>query len=138
VGKAVAYLNKRTTNRNEIVGGLADVLMCLARSAIEANVSLSKAAANNILKVTSRWPSVRTFTPLFDDTAIAEERLFRKVKITLTEKSLNNRTFVMQQCNGVNIGDRLTDNKSEPDDYRFHDVFHLAYAAILGWSPVTR
>lgn len=24
------------------------------------------------------------------------------------------------------------------DDYRFHDVFHLAYAAILGWSPVLR
>ena len=24
------------------------------------------------------------------------------------------------------------------DDYRFHDVFHLAHAAILGWSPVLR
>jgi MazG C-terminal domain len=24
------------------------------------------------------------------------------------------------------------------DDYRFHDVFHLGYAAILGWSPVLR
>ena len=24
------------------------------------------------------------------------------------------------------------------DDYRFHDAFHLAYAAILGWSPVLR
>ena len=22
--------------------------------------------------------------------------------------------------------------------YRFHDVFHLAYAAVLGWSPVLR
>ena len=26
----------------------------------------------------------------------------------------------------------------KPDDYRFHDAFHYAYAAILGWSPVTR
>src|SRR5262249_38997378 len=26
----------------------------------------------------------------------------------------------------------------EPDDYRFHDVFHYAYAAVLTWSPVTR
>ncbi|MGB3508451.1 MAG: hypothetical protein WBA93_04280 [Microcoleaceae cyanobacterium] len=24
------------------------------------------------------------------------------------------------------------------DGYRFHDVFHFSYAAILGWSPVTR
>ncbi len=22
--------------------------------------------------------------------------------------------------------------------YRYHDAFHLAYAAVLGWSPVTR
>jgi hypothetical protein len=22
--------------------------------------------------------------------------------------------------------------------YRYHDVFHLAYAAVLGWSPVMR
>jgi hypothetical protein len=36
------------------------------------------------------------------------------------------------------VGDRLTDNISDPDEYRFHDVFHYSYAAILGWSPVTR
>ena len=24
------------------------------------------------------------------------------------------------------------------DDYRFHDVFHYAYVAVLGWSPVVR
>ena len=45
---------------------------------------------------------------------------------------------MFQQCNGVNTGDRLTDNALEPDDYRFHDVFHYAYAAVLTWSPVTR
>jgi len=38
----------------------------------------------------------------------------------------------------VNIGDRLTDNREQADDYRFHDVFHLAFAAVLGWSPVLR
>lgn len=26
----------------------------------------------------------------------------------------------------------------DPDGYRFHDVFHLAYVAVLGWSPVIR
>ena len=36
------------------------------------------------------------------------------------------------------IGDDLTDNSDSIDGYRFHDVFHLSYAAILGWSPVTR
>jgi hypothetical protein len=47
-------------------------------------------------------------------------------------------TYVFQRCNGINIGDRLTDNAMRPDDYRFHDVFHYAYAAVLTWSPVVR
>jgi hypothetical protein len=54
------------------------------------------------------------------------------------EKKIGGQTYVSQQWNGVNIGDRLADNRLEPDDYRFHDVFHLAYAAILGWSPTLR
>jgi hypothetical protein len=40
--------------------------------------------------------------------------------------------------NGINIGDPVTDNAGEEDHYRFHDVFHLSYAAFLGWSPVLR
>jgi hypothetical protein len=39
---------------------------------------------------------------------------------------------------GEEIGDPINDNSMESDFYRFHDVFHLAYAAILGWSPVFR
>ena len=40
--------------------------------------------------------------------------------------------------NGVPIGDPLSDNIEDSDDYRFHDVFHLANAAILHWSPTFR
>ncbi len=36
------------------------------------------------------------------------------------------------------MGDILTDNAFEADGYRFHDAFHFAYAAMLGWSPTTR
>ena len=32
----------------------------------------------------------------------------------------------------------MQDNAYDDDGYRFHDVFHLAYAAKLGWSPVLR
>jgi hypothetical protein len=56
--------------------------------------------------------------------------------MTFKEKNVAGKTFVIQQCRGINIGDQLTDNHLEPDDYRFHDVFHLSYTAILGWSPV--
>lgn len=40
--------------------------------------------------------------------------------------------------NGEPLGDSLTDNAYEEDGYRYHDIFHLAYAAVLGWSPVIR
>jgi hypothetical protein len=36
------------------------------------------------------------------------------------------------------IGAKLTDNAHDPDGYRFHDILHLSFAAILGWSPVVR
>jgi hypothetical protein len=36
------------------------------------------------------------------------------------------------------LGNKLKDNSRNPDGYRFHDVFHIAIMAILGWSPVMR
>lgn len=51
---------------------------------------------------------------------------------------MRGQTYVFQRCNGINIGDRLTDNAMTADDYRFHDVFHYAHVAVLTWSPVIR
>ena len=81
---------------------------------------------------------MQTYPPLFDEEFDPDEQLPRRIEMQIFEKTVCNNTYVFQRCNGVNIGDRLTDNKLEKDDYRFHDVFHLAYAATLGWSPVTR
>lgn len=39
---------------------------------------------------------------------------------------------------GYQLGDTLTDNSARTDGYRFHDAIHLAFMAVLGWSPVTR
>lgn len=40
--------------------------------------------------------------------------------------------------NGEALGSPLTDNSYEKDGYRFHDIFHLALAGMMGWSPVIR
>lgn len=45
---------------------------------------------------------------------------------------------VSMQVNGRPAGDPLQDNRYTEDGYRFHDIFHLAHAAILGWSPTLR
>ena len=44
----------------------------------------------------------------------------------------------MLDANNAMIGNPLTDNAYSDDGYRFHDVIHLAHAAVLGWSPVLR
>ena len=62
----------------------------------------------------------------------------RKIEIQITEEFVGAKPQVVQRWKGVKLGNSLTDNRLVSDDYRFHDVFHLAYAAVLGWSPVIR
>ncbi len=39
--------------------------------------------------------------------------------IFFRERMVGSCPYVIEQLNGVNIGSRLTDNRLEPDDYRF-------------------
>lgn len=118
---------------------LTSVFSHLLQAANEAEVSLEDAAHANIRKTDDRWPQERQYSELFDATFPADEQLPRELTIDIYEREgSNGKRYVLQSCNGLFIGDRLTDNIMEPDDYRFHDVFHYAYAAVLGWSPVTR
>ncbi|RII81769.1 nucleoside triphosphate pyrophosphohydrolase family protein [Neopusillimonas maritima] len=64
-----------------------------------------------------------------------EEQLPRHFKIKVNQRG-SGKSYL--QWNGVFIGDPLTDNIADRDGYRFHDVFHFSYAAILHWSPVIR
>lgn len=101
-------------------------------------MTLEAAAVKNLKKINDRWPVHRQYPPLFDADAPKEEQLPRALEIEIFEREVGGNLYVFQRCNGLNIGDRLTDNAMAPDDYRFHDVFHYAYVAVLGWSPVTR
>ncbi|QJR12118.1 hypothetical protein DSM104443_03202 [Usitatibacter rugosus] len=73
--------------------------------------------------------------PTFDSGFDEEERIPDKFAIRFIQRK-SGRCHL--QMNGVFIGDPLTDNIAPGDNYRFHDVFHMAYAAILHWSPVLR
>ncbi|WP_437935148.1 nucleotide kinase domain-containing protein [Sorangium sp. So ce341] len=118
---------------------LTRFLRGLIDAADAAQISLNQAAAENVKKVLDRWPFDRSNrTPLFDQDMDPDEQLPRQIEMLFVEKKVGNKKFVVQKFRGVKIGDRLTDNMVEDDGYRFHDVFHLAYAAILGWSPVIR
>ncbi len=54
------------------------------------------------------------------------------------ERSIDGGIALLLRYKGIGIGDQLTDNIQDPDDYRYHDIFHIAYAVFLGWSPVLR
>ena len=125
-------------DRQRLGPRLVAIMELLIRASNEAGVTLEAVAVKNRLKTLDRWPVEKTFPPLFDEDAPAEEQLPRSLRINILERKVAGKLYVFQTCNGFNIGDRLTDNAMEPDDYRFHDVFHYAYVAVLGWSPVTR
>lgn len=117
---------------------LVAVLRRLIKAADEASVTLEAAAIKNLTKIFDRWPKSRAYPAPFDEGSDPDERLPRHLVMDIFEKEVRGQAFVFQRCGGIFVGDRLTDNAVEPDDYRFHDVFHLAHFAVLGWSPVIR
>lgn len=90
----------------------------------------------NIEKISSRFimPDYNEL-PEFDKDFISFEQLPREFEIEFVQRT---ETQQAMRWNGVFIGDPLTDSIKDQDNYRFHDVFHFAFAAILHWSPTFR
>ena len=128
-------------NRDRLSSHLVEVFRALISAAEAADISLDQAVRRNLLKIFSRWPLEGTpYPPKIDADEDKNEKFPPKITMFIEEHTNESGTksFVVQKCNKIIIGDRLTDNKTEHDDYRFHDVFHLAFAVHLGWSPVLR
>lgn len=125
-------------NGDRLSADLVEIFRALLVAADDAQVSLDAAARHNVIKSVGRWPEKQVWEPLFDENYPDYERLPRVMRVEFIERTVGKRLHVVMQYNGVNLGSPLTDNRHEPDDYRYHDVFHLAFAGILGWSPTLR
>ncbi|MCY4593171.1 MAG: nucleoside triphosphate pyrophosphohydrolase family protein [Bryobacterales bacterium] len=117
---------------------LGDLLWYVAKVASEFDLLLSDIAAANLVKVKHRWASERAEPLIFDAKLPEGERLPRRLEVELIDVDEDTHRHMQILVNGKVFGAELTDNAYDPDGYRFHDVFHLAYAAVLGWSPITR
>lgn len=117
---------------------LGDLLWYIANVASKFDLTLDEIAAANLAKVKARWATERTEPLCFDATLPEGERLPRRFEVELVDVEGEDRQRVRVSINGEPFGGELTDNAYDPDGYRFHDVFHFAYAAMLGWSPITR
>ncbi len=120
---------------------LANQLALLSRVAASFSLKLEVIAAQNLDKIADRWPGENPqYIDVFDSAPpfFDYEQLPRKFTVHFDERVNGKERHVVQSIRGVFVGDRLTDNSVNEDGYRFHDVFHLAYVAHLGWSPVIR
>ena len=117
---------------------LGDLLWYIGNVASKFDLTLSGIATANLAKVKQRWATERVESLRFDAELPEGERLPRKFEIELVDVDSDAHQRVRVLIDGQPFGGELTDNAYDPDGYRYHDVFHFAYAAVLGWSPITR
>ncbi len=116
---------------------LGDLLWYLSNIATKHELTLEEVARFNLDKTDRRWQASAAETAqdrLFDDAFPPSEQLPRRMDISIQEGA----GIAITTVDGAEVGDPLTDNRYEDDGYRFHDISHIAYATVLGWSPTLR
>ncbi|MFN4310563.1 MAG: nucleoside triphosphate pyrophosphohydrolase family protein [Ferrovibrio sp.] len=149
IGEVLSLWKKKTTGsmnekvfRDALEIELGDVLWYLSSVAQLHQLTLEGIAQRNIRK--AKGLHAEGHNKFFDEADPKDEQLPRVFFVDFYEKTLPSedggagRTIVKMAISGITIGDTLTDNSNRKDGYRYHDAFHLAYAAVLGWSPVIR
>jgi NTP pyrophosphatase (non-canonical NTP hydrolase) len=125
--------------RERFAEELGDLLWYLTNVATKFDLRLTEIAQNNLTKCERRWVKSQVELPPFDEGYPDNERLPRQFQIDFnTIHDADDKPQMKAYYKGKQFGNDLTDNAYEHDGYRFHDVFHLAFAAVLGWSPITR
>lgn len=119
---------------------LGDLLWYVAVLADKFELRLSEIAASNLQKVNERWGGIPAVAdgPLYDEGFPPNEQLPRSFSIKFEQRTVEGNTKVTMDFDGIPLGNSLTDNSDFEDGYRYHDAFHLAFAVMLGWSPVLR
>lgn len=129
--------------KEHVAEELGDILWYLANVASKFDLDLEAIASSNLAKTLDRWPTesagAARMSHLFDDGYPDGQQLPRHFVATIREiMGSAGKAHVVVSIDGQEIGARIQDNAYDDDGYRFHDVFHLAHAAVLGWSPVLR
>ena len=149
IGSLVRHVKKRLRDHDayelfshEMADELGDVLWYVANLAEKLGFGLDEIAERNLRKIRGRWPVAGETLPLLllDDAFPEPERLPRRALVRFVESEEPDGKIAvwLYDEHGRQLGDRLTDNAYVDDGYRFHDAFHLTYAALLGWSPIAR
>ncbi len=125
---------------------LGDILWYLANAAEKAGLTLECIAERNLAKAADRWGSSDSSRPPnrepqdhLDANEARRHQLPRTFSVTIRPvPSDDPQPLIEVLWRGKQVANQLGDNTYADTGYRFHDAFHLANAAILGWSPVAR
>lgn len=152
VGQLIAEYKKRQRDRlgyrafeEEVSEELGDILWYAAALARHNGLDLEEIARRNLAKTHDLFRASDDLEPhdLFDAGLPDGQRFPDRLTVTLVETSETSTHGEQLQrvrmfAGDTPVGDPLDDNSEHDDDYRYHDVFHLAHMAVLGWSPVMR
>ena len=119
--------------RRELEEQIGDTLWYLSSIATAVDIKLSDAAKKNLSKTVGLFGNQDY--QLYDDEEIESEKFPRVFNL---EFSIENDRVSMILDDGSQIGDAIDSNAHIEDNYKYHDVFHIAFLAVLGWSPVIR
>lgn len=119
---------------------IGDILWYLAALARRYDFDLSDIAHQNLAKTRRRWIANDSAPEVpFDDGFPPEQRLPRQFEAIFTTVTTDTGLVKCHlRIESEEFGDPIDDNARHEDNYRFHDIFHIAHAAVLGWSPVFR
>jgi len=124
--------------RNRFAEELGDLLWYLANLATKFGLDLDEVAARNLTKCENRWGPLPD-RPAFDAGLPQAEQFPRRFLIDFaTTHDQDENPVVRVYYKNKQFGDVLTDNAYVKDGYGYHDVLHLSFTAVLGWSPLTR
>jgi NTP pyrophosphatase (non-canonical NTP hydrolase) len=125
--------------REKVKEELGDILWYLTAIAGLEGLSLEDIAVHNLEKTSSRWlPTGEDDWVDFDEHFPLTEQLPHLFAAQFVASVENGVSKVQVFIDGELLGAKLNDNSYEADGYRFHDIFHMTCAALLGWSPVVR
>ncbi len=124
--------------RERLAEEVGDLLWYVANVATKFDLDLAEVAKQNLAKCEGRWGPLPIRAP-FDTGFPEKEQLPRRFSVDfVTFHDEENTQKVRVLYRGKQFGDDLNDNSHVKDGYGYHDVIHLAFAAVLGWSPLVR
>ena len=115
---------------------LGDILWYVSNVASKYGLELEDIAAANLAKTRARFGDGQGVTlGAYDKES---ESFPDRFTLAFKEGADGSKVIVRTFFEGEQVGAELTDNAHDDDGYRFHDVFHAGFVAVLGWSPVLR